>query len=431
MALLTGTLCGFAPAWMSSQQSLSVSLKEGAKQATGGRGSQRLRGGLVVVEMALSLVLLIGAGLLIKSFLRLWAVDPGFNPERVLTLNLGLPNARYTQPREWAAFVEQVTEKLKSLPGAQATAVSSFAPMDGYRNARAYAIEGRPEPDPGNTPGVANVHVSPAYFSALQIPLLRGRAFTQRDNAQAPAVVIVSQSFADRYFPGEEAIGRRVRLVIQQPPVWREIVGVVGDVRQFRLEAAPRPMVYFPFQQYPQPVVTLIARTAGDPFSLAGSMKQAVYEVDKDIGIFKIAPLERMVADTTTQRRALMTLLAVFSALALALATIGVYGVMAYAVAQRTHEIGLRMALGAQAGDVLKMILTQGLKLALIGVAIGLAAAFSLTTWMESFLFGVRPTDPLTFGLIAVVLPCVSLLACWIPARRATKVDPMVALRVD
>jgi putative ABC transport system permease protein len=431
MALLTGMLCGFAPAWLSSRQSLSASLKEGARQATGGRGNQRLRGGLVVVEIALSLVLLIGAGLLIKSFLKLWTVDPGFNSEGVLTLNLGLPRARYAQPAQWAAFAEQVTEKLKSLPGAQATAVSGFAPMDGNRMARVYAIEGRPEPDLGNTPGVAYFPVSPDYFRALQIPLLSGRAFTARDDSPASAVVIVSQSFADRYFPGEEAIGRRIGMATVRPLVWREIVGVVGDVRQSRLEDGPRPMVYFPFQQYPFPVVTLIARSTGNPLGLAEAMKQAVYAVDKDLAISQLAPLERMVADSIAQRRALMTLLAVFSALALALATIGVYGVMAYSVAQRTHEIGVRMALGAQAGDVLKMILTQGLKLALIGVVIGLATAFSLTRWMESFLFGVRPTDPLTFSLIAVVLLCVSLLACWIPARRATQVDPMVALRVD
>src|SRR5262245_16582375 len=429
MALLTGLICGIAPAWLGARQSLSATLKEGARQTTGGRGSRRLRGGLVVVEIALSIVLLIGAGLLVKSFLRLWSVDPGFNPAGVLTLNLSLPGARYSQPGQWAAFAEQVAEKLQSLPGAQATAVSSSVPMDGYRIARVYAIEGRPEPDPGNTPAVANVSVSPDYFRALQIPLLSGRAITARDDAQSPAVVVVSQRFADRYFPGEEAIGRRVRMATQRPPVWREIVGVVGDVRQFQLEAGPRPMVYFPFKQYPQPVVTLMARSADDPHGLAGAMKQAVYAADKDLGISKLAPLEGMVADSIAHRRALMTLLAVFATLALALATIGIYGVMAYAVAQRTHEIGVRMALGARKNDVLKLVIGQGLKLVMMGVALGVSAAFGLARLMTTLLYQVRPTDPATFGAIAALLTVVALLACYVPARRATKTDPMNALR--
>jgi putative ABC transport system permease protein len=429
--LLTSLLCGVVPAWLYSRQPPGEALKDSAARAAGGSRSGRLRGGLVVAEMALSLTLLIGAGLLINSFIELQAVNPGFNPEGVMTLNVILPRARFAQPAQRSNFITQVAEKLQAMPGVQSTALGAYVPMDGYQSNRVYAIEGQPVPDAGNTPAVNNFPVSPDYFRTLQIPLLSGRLFTARDDMTAPPVVIVNQSFARRYFPGEEATGKRVRRVTDQPSVWLQIAGVVGDVKQLRLNAEAKPIVYFPYSQTPSIGVTLLARSSGDPASLANAMRQVVYSVDKDLGINRLASLEQLLGDSLAQRRTVMMLLAVFAALALALAAIGIYSVMAYSVTQRAQEIGIRLALGAQRSDVLRLIVGQGLKLVGLGVALGLSAAFGLTHLMKNLLFNVSETDPITFTAVPLLLAAVALLACYIPARRAARADPLVALRYE
>jgi putative ABC transport system permease protein len=427
--LLTGLIFGLIPALQISLQQPGNVLKGSSSSAAARPGSRRLRSSLVVVEIALSLVLLVGAGLLIKSFLRLSAVNAGFNPEGVLMLNLSLPQARYSQPEQRVAFIQQVTEKLKALPGVQATTTAAYAPMSEIWTKRIFIIEGRSETEQGLF--AVQIPAGPDYFRTLQIPLLRGRLFTNSDDARAPGIVIVNQSFAKRYFPGEEVIGKRIHLGTRRPPVWFEIVGLVGDVRQLKLESEPPAIAYVPHLQSAWSVISLLVRPAGEPGTVAGALKRAVNEIDKDLGVSSLTTLDGVVADSIAERRVMMMLLGLFAALALLLAAVGIYGVISYSVAQRTNEIGIRMALGARASDVLKMVIVQGMKLSLVGVGIGLIASFVLTRLMQSLLFGVSATDPMTFGLIALLLVGVSLLACYNPARRATRVDPMAALRCE
>ncbi|MCI0387706.1 MAG: ABC transporter permease, partial [Acidobacteria bacterium] len=429
--LLTGLIFGLIPALQISLQRPGALLKMSGSTAAARPGSRRLRSGLVVFEIALSLMLLVGAGLLIKSFLTLSTVNAGFNPEGVMMLNLSLPPARYAQPEQRVAFIQQVSEKLKALPGVESAATAAYAPMSEIWTNRIFIIEGRPEPDQGQGLFATQIPASPDYFRTLQIPLLRGRLFTESDNEQAPGIVIVNQSFAKRFFPGEEVIGKRIHLGTRRPPVWFEIVGLVGDVRQVKLEAQPPAIVYVPHLQSAWSVISLLVRPTGKPEAVAGALKQAVIDVDKDLGVSSLATLDGVVANSIAERRVLMVLLGVFASLALLLAAIGIYGVISYSVAQRTNEIGIRMALGAQTGEILKLVIWDGMKLASIGIIIGLLASFALTRLMEGLLFEVSATDPMTFGLITLLLALVALLACYNPARRATKVDPMVALRQD
>jgi putative ABC transport system permease protein len=428
LTLLTGAIFGLLPALQNSLRRPNELLKGGGATAARPAG-RRVRGGLVVAEVALSLALLIGAGLLIKSFARLLAVDPGFNPEGVLTLNLNLPPARYAQPEQRVAFIQQITERLRALPGARAAATAAYSPLSDIYQNRIFIIEGRPETPKGLFAG--QIPVSPDYFRTLEIPLLRGRAFTAFDNAQAAGVVIVNQSFARRNFPNEEVVGKRIHLGTRRPPVWFEIVGVVGDVRQLEIEIDPSPLVYVPHQQSAWSVMSLMARHTGDPKTVAAGLKQAVYAVDKELGIAGLTAFDVVLADSLAERRVLMLLLSVFAGLALLLAAIGIYGVIAYSVSQRTREIGLRMALGARPRDALRLVIGEGMALTGAGIALGLAAALALTRWMKSLLFSVEPTDPTTYAGVALLLALVALLACVIPARRAARVDPMTALRQE
>jgi len=426
--LLTGAVFGLIPALQVSLpqlQHLGALLK--GSSAASRPASQRLHAGLMVVEIALSLVLLVGAGLLIKSFLKLQAVDPGFKAEGVVTLNLNLPDARYGQPEKRTAFLQQITEKLQALPGVEATATAAYSPLSDIYNSRIFIIEGRPETPQGLFAG--QIPVSPDYFRTLQIPLLGGRAFSVHDDAQAPGVVIVNQSFANRFFPNEDVVGKRIHLGTRRPPVWFEIVGVVGDVRQLKLESEAPPLAYVPHLQSAWSFVSLLVRPKGEAQMLAGTLKQAVAAVDKDLGVAGLTTLDATLADSIAERRVLMTLLGVFAGLALLLAAVGIYGVIAYSVAQRTQELGIRMALGAEARDVLRLVIGQGMKLALLGVALGLLASFGLTRLMEKLLFDVSATDPWTFVLLPALLLVVALLACYFPAHRATQLDPLVALR--
>ncbi|MGE0130003.1 MAG: ABC transporter permease [Blastocatellales bacterium] len=432
VALLTGVIFGLAPALTGARSDFHDTLKEGGRGTGGSR--QRLRNAFVIGEIALALVLLIGAGLTLKSFWRLQEVDPGFTPDGVLTMRLLLPYETHPQPAQRAAFYQQTLERIKSLPGVETVSAASRLPMT-LGNSSGTVSGENSAIGPSDPPVETEWRwVTPDHFKALGIRLLNGRAFTDADAEGAPLVAIVDETFVRRFYPNENPVGKRIkrgRLDSQRP--WHQIVGVVRHVRNQRLDLDSNPQVYFSFYQDPSPFnMSLAVRaSAGDPLALSSAVRAAVQSVDRNQPVYSIRTMRQIVAESVSPRRLTLLLMGVFAAVALSLAAAGIYGVMSYAVAQRTHELGIRLALGAQAGDVLKLIIGQGLKLAVTGVGIGLAGALALTRLMQDLLFGVQAADPLTYGVIALLLTVVALLACWIPARRATKVDPMIALRCD
>jgi putative ABC transport system permease protein len=427
VSILTGILFGLAPALQGSKPELNEALKEGGGKATGGHGHNRLRGLLVISEVALSLVLLAGAGLLIKSFWRLQQVRPGFNYENALAIRLSLSNYKYPEKRQQVAFYQQALSRLETLPGVTSAGASTLLPLSGYGSRQGFSIEGRAPSSPGKFLEAHDRSISPGYFRTAGIPLLRGRAFTEGDGVDSAPVVIINETMANRFWPGEDALGKR----IIAGRTTREIVGIVGDVRHRRLDGDLTAEMYVPYPQNPYPDLGFVVRTGADQMSLAAAARNELRKIDLDQPITEITTLAQLRSRSVAQPRFNTMLLGLFAAIALALAAVGVYGVISYSVAQRTHEIGIRVALGARAGDVLRFVVGQGMTLVLIGIAVGLAASFALTRLMEGLLFGVRPTDPLTFIVIALLLSFVALLACWVPARRATKVDPMVALRCE
>jgi putative ABC transport system permease protein len=435
LTILTGVLFGLAPALSVSKVELAESLKEGGRGSTEGATRSRVRSLLVVSEVALSLLLLVGAGLLIKSFTRLREVNPGFDPQNVLTTGLSLSRTKYQTPEQQAAFFREAERRTAETPGVVAVGLVDVLPLSGDTSTSTFFVDGRPLVTGAEKPSANYRVVSTDYFRAMGIPLMRGRAFGERDAKDAPSVIIVNEAFARKFFPGEDALGRRIVIetdpTIDPDPPAREIVAVVGDVRQESLEARAVPDFYVPYLQAPERFMYLVARTSTDTAGTISSLRGAVKEVDREQYIPDIEPMSKYLADSVARRRFQMLLLGLFAAVALVLAGVGIYGVMSYTVTQRTHEIGLRMALGAQVGDVLKMVVRQGLALALGGVAVGLIAAFALTRAISSLLFEVSPTDPATFAGVAALLVAVTLLSCIIPARRATKVDPMVALRYE
>jgi putative ABC transport system permease protein len=429
VSLLTGIIFGLVPAIQASKPDVNEALKEGGRASS--VGHNRFRSVLVVSEVALSLVLLIGAGLMIRSFVHLLNSSPGLKPENVLTLDVGLPRTKYTGPQQ-AAFFQQVIERLKSLPGVQSAGAVYPLPLSGAEEGMGFGIEGRAALAPGEVYNAGPRWVSPDYFNVMGIPLLRGRELTERDGSDSPRVVVINEAMAARYFPDEEPIGKRVAFdQVNNAPNWREIVGVVGDVKHSALDSDPKPEMYFPFTQFPSFFMTLVVRTSGDPLNLVAAARSEVLAVKNDQPISNVHTMEELLSNSVAQRRFNMLLLSIFAGVALLLAAVGIYGVMSYSVAQRTHELGVRMALGAQTSHVLALVVKQGMTLALAGVGIGLAAAFALTRILASLLYGVSATDPLTFSVIALMLASVALLACYLPARRATKVDPMVALRYE
>ncbi len=433
VTLLTGVIFGIAPALAGARADIHETLKEGGRSGSAGTNRQRLRNAFVIGEIGLALVLLIGAGLTLKSFWRLQNVDPGFNADGLLTMRLLLPNETHPQPAQRAAFYQQALERVKTLPNVESVSAATRLPMtrDGFSG----TISGENSAvGPNDAPVEAEwTWATPDHFKTLGIPLLNGRSFIEADADSAPLVAIVDETFARRFYPNEDPIGKRIkrgRLDSQRP--WWTIVGVVRHVRNQRLDITSRVQVYFPFYQEPPSNMSLAVRArAGDPLALSNTVRAAIQSVDRNQPVYSVKTMGQIVAESVSPRRLALLLLGIFAAVALLLAAAGIYGVVSYAVAQRTHEIGIRMALGAQASDVLKLVFGQGLKLAASGVAIGLAGALALTRLMQDLLFGVQATDPLTFAAIALLLTVVALVACWVPARRATKVDPMIALRME
>ncbi len=434
VSLLTGLIFGLAPATQASKFNLNETLKEGGRDSSAGSRGNRIRAMLVVAEVAVSLILLIGAGLLINSFLRLRNVDPGFRAENLLTMQVVLPKQKYSDQARRSAFYTELLRRVESLPGVKSAAVTTNLPLYRQGNSIGLSIEGRPDPI-GQRPSVTTRVISQRYFSTMGIQLLQGREFGDQDRIDSPAVAVVSETMARRFWPGESPLGKRVTPSTPDtaaPEDWITVVGVVKDVHQFDLVADPKPQMYLSYVQaeFFEPR-DLVVSTSVDPLSMTSAVRGAVWEIDKDQPVSNIRTMKEIVSESVARQRFSMLLLGIFAGLALVLAAVGIYGVMSYSVAQRTREIGLRMALGAQKWDVLRLVVGQGLKLVLIGIAIGLVAAFVLTRVMSSLLFGISATDPTTFIAISLVLISVAVLASFIPARRATKVDPMIALRYE
>ena len=433
LSLLTGILFGLAPALQSTHSNIVEALKEGSLSTTAGRSRHSLRSSLVIVEMALALILLVSAGLLIRSLIRLQSVNPGFDPHNVMTASLDLPDAKYSDPQK-AEFFRQLTPLLNALPGVQSAAAVFPLPMSGDEIRTSFQIEGRPVAK-SDEPHTSIRGVTPNYFGTMRIPLLQGRDFTERDEAKATPVLIVNQAFAQQFFPGENPVGKHIQAGISNggpgTAPMREIVGVVGNVKFEDLTTEFSPESYIPYGQLQFGSITIVARSAKDPQGLAKPIASVVQSLDKDLPTYAPKTLEQYLNGTIAIPRFNTFLLAVFAALAMILTAVGLYGVISYTVAQRTHEIGIRMALGAQPGDMLRLVVGQGMRLALLGVGLGLVAAFGLTRFLSSLLFGVSSTDPVSFAVVVTMLVAVVLLACYIPARRAMRVDPMVALRYE
>ncbi|MDQ3908762.1 MAG: ABC transporter permease [Acidobacteriota bacterium] len=430
VTLLTGVLFGLAPALQSSRGELTEKLKEGGRGAAGGatrHGSRRL---LVAAEIALSLVLLIGAGLLARSFVRLQRVDPGFDPENVLTMNVFLPGVRYPQDEQQVAFFEQVLERVRALPGVEHAGATSNLPVSGNFDQVPLYVEGQPVVNAGDAPQTERYMVSSDYFRALGVPLLEGRDFTNQDTQEGQRVTVIGETVAQTFFGGVDPVGRRIKIGDPTNP-WLTIVGVAAPVHHYGLDTAPNFQIYVPHQQSATQAMTLVVRTAGDPDSATNAVRAQVWAVDPKQPVYDVRSMGQLLAASLAARRFNMILVAVFSAVALLLAAVGIYGVVAYAVAQRTHEIGVRMALGAQPRDVLLLVVTQGMTPALAGVGVGLACAFAITRAISGLLYGVSATDLTTFVSVSALLTAVALLACYLPARRATKVDPLIALRAE
>ncbi len=429
ITILTGLLFGAAPVWQLFKADLNQSLRDSGKGLQGARSGRRVLSALVVAETALALTLLVGAGLLIRSFIRLQRVDPGFNQRNVLAAVVTLPQAVYPERTQIAPFYSQLLERVKALPGVQSAAAVSSLPLAGADSDAGFLIEGRPAPQPDQRPVAWVSSVSQDYFRTMGMRLIAGREFTERDNENSPKVVIISQATARRHFPNEDPIGKRIGN--GRPDGWREIVGITADVKHFGLTQDARVSMFFPDRQRPSRQMFIVARAAADPLSLGSALRGAVAAMDKNLAVSNISAMEEITSQSIGQERFTLLLLGLFSALALLLAVAGIYGVMSYAVAQRTHEIGVRVAVGAQTRDVLKLVVTQGMALVLAGVGIGLASALALTRLIRGLLFGVSATDPVSYVGVAALLALVALVACYVPARRASKVDPLVALRCE
>lgn len=431
LSVFTSFIFGLVPALQASKSDLNETLKEGGRGNSGSAKQNRVRSLLVVAEVALALMLLIGAGLMIKSFVRLQNVNPGFNPENLITLELQLPENKYDNKDRQAAFQKQAVDRLAEIPGVQSAGAVNYLPFSGTELNASVTIEGRPPVANANErPRAFFRDVSPKYFQAMGIPVRKGRPFADSDNKDAPPVVIINEAAARRFYSNEDPLGKRFkqgRAESKNP--WVTVVGIVGGVSHTTLGLASQPEVYLPFQQNPDAIITLVARTQSDPRGLAATVRREVSSLDKDLPVSNIKFMDEIVAGSVSQPRVYALLLSVFAGLALILAAIGIYGVMSYSVTQRTHEIGIRMALGAQRKNVLGLIIKQGMALALVGIFLGLIVSLALTRVLTSQLYDISSTDPVTFSLISLILMLVAVIACYVPAWRATKVDPMIAVR--
>ncbi len=432
ITVVSGVLFGILPALRVSRVDLATSLNQGGRSGIG--SGRRLRDVLVVSEVALALVLLAGAALMLRSFEKLSHLDPGFRADHVLVVRTPLPRQKYEAFASRAAFYSDVLARVARLPGVTAAGYTTWVPLTNYGGATSITVEGRPQPAPGQLP-IPNCRiVSDDYIRALGMKLFDGRAFDERDGTAAPPVALINQTMARNLWPGENAIGRRFkRGSFDEPSPWITIVGIVGDVHQAGLDSPARPEMYLPYlqQDFGFEPEYLVVRTPGDPMSIADAVRQRVWAVDKEQPVAGVMPLEELVDDTLAPRKIQTGLLGGFAVLALLLAALGIYAVLSFTVTQRTQEFGVRMALGAQPGDVLQMVVSQGTRLFILGAVIGLAGAFGLSRTLEHLLFGISATDPLSFAMVTLVLAGVTLLACYFPARRAMRVDPMIALRYE
>jgi putative ABC transport system permease protein len=432
LSLFTGIIFGLVPALQASKADLNDALKEGSRTSTAGIASRGIRDLLVVSEVAMAMVLLIGAGVLMRSFIKLIKVDPGFDPQNVLTMNVELPESRYTNETQMTTFENDALARLARLPGVHYAGAVFGLPLGDMLIRGDISIEGQPAPPPDVTPSKSVV--SADYFRAAGIPLMKGRFFDDHDTQASEHVAIINETMARRFWPNRDPIGQRIKPGFSHDQ-WCSIVGVVGDVKQSSFAEGPSTALYLPYAQAPATFlmsdITFVLRTGSDPSKAADQARQAIDAVDPELPVFNVATMQELVYQSMSEPRFNTVLLGIFAALAFVLATVGIYGVMSHTVTQRTHEIGVRMALGAGRADVLKLVVRQGMMLTLIGVAVGLAAAFGLTRFLAGFLFGIQPTDPVTFVAVSLLLTAVSLTASYIPARRAMKVDPMVALRYE
>src|ERR1043165_7684478 len=429
LAIFSGLVFGLAPALQISKPNLNDAIKEGSRQSSG--RSHGLRSSLVVFEVALSLVLLVCAGLFFRSFLTLFKTDAGFDPNNLLTMTLVLPSAKYKDEPHVAAFYDDLLQRVKATPGVESAAVVNFLPLGGSNASDTYLVEGEPEPAPG-AENIGRYRVcTPDYFNTMRIPILKGRAFNDQDKRGATPVVIVNEALVRKHWPGQDAIGKRIRFngPIDKTP-WMQIVGISKNVRH-ELTLDVDPEYALPLAKYSGSGMVLVGRPSVDPTSLAATIRDDVWAIDKDQPVFDIRTMQQVRSISVGLQTFTSTIMGIFAGVALLLASIGIYGVMAFVVAQRTQEIGIRMALGARGVDVLRLVLTNGVKLVNIGLLIGLAAAFGVTRFFASLLVGVQPTDLLTFSVVSVCLLAAAFLACYLPARRATKVDPLIALRYE
>jgi putative ABC transport system permease protein len=431
ISLGVGCLAGLMPAWRASHPNLVSALNESGRGSSESGHGLRVRGVLVVIEIMLALVLLCGAGLLGQSFLRLREVNPGFDPHGVMSVRIALPDAGYAKPAQAADFYKRLIERVSALPGVTSASSSWWLPLSGSEIAFDVQDEEHPLPESQRPSSQANV-VTPEYFKTLHIPLLRGRSFTERDTAAAPLVVVVTESFARKFFPGQDPIGKRITpggtVGPGKPPV-REVVGVVGDAKFITLKADPKPLVYMPLQQFGVQGMSLLVRTSNDPAAILPALRASISELDPNVPLYRPRSLDDYLQLSVAQPRFNALLVGLFSTVALLLAAAGIFGVMSYSVTQRTQEIGIRLALGAQRFDVLRLIVGQGMRLVAIGLASGLLATFALTRLLGGLIYGIGATDLATLVGVSIILGLVAFLACWLPARRASGIDPMVALR--